>query len=145
MVGLKVPTGRTTRALDLRWSDLRPRYLPEVLSRLHDVGQLQRVQRQPFSVYPQFLVLCGDHPYDETDALAADVCASIKRRGDRFESDAELCSWLTEDGAHFDPDSLSVALRQLERLGRIKRPIVEHSRADVPLPGVYVEPRVYSE
>ena len=110
-----------------------PDNLPEVLPRLHDVGQLQRVHRQPFSVYPQFL------------ALAADVCASIKRRGDRFESDAELCSWLTEDGAHFDPDSLSAALHQLERLGRIKRPIVEHSWADVPLPGVYVEPRVYSE
>ena len=55
-----------------------PDDLSQVLSRLHDVGQLQRVQRQPFSVYPQFLVLCGDHPYDETDALAADVCASVK-------------------------------------------------------------------
>jgi hypothetical protein len=101
--------------------------------------------RRPYSVYPQFLVLCGDHPYDETDALAADVCASVKSRVDRFESDAELCSWLEEDGVRFDSDSLSAALRQLQQLGRIKRPIVEHSWADLPLPGVYVEPRVYSE
>ena len=46
------------------------------LSRLHDVGQIQRVQRQPYSVYPQSLVLRGDHPYDETDALAAAVCST---------------------------------------------------------------------
>ena len=127
------------------------------------------------------IVLCGDHPYDEMDGLAADICASIKRRGEQFESDEQLTHWLTEDGVQFTPDSLSVAQRQLERLGwikrpiveyswgltedgvqftpdslsvaqrqlerlgRIKRPIVEYSWANEPLPGTYIEPRVYSQ
>ena len=141
-----MPTRRATRALDRRWCHFDPDDLPEVLSRLHDVGQLQRVQRQPFSVYPQFLVLCGDHPYDETDGLAADICASIKRRGERFESDEQLHSWLTEDGVQFTPESLSAALRQLEHSGRIKRDVAEHSwSSNQPVDGWYMAPHIYSE
>ena len=101
-----------------------------------------RVQRQPYSVYPQVLVVNGRHPYDHTDVLAAAVCSSIKRRGDRFESDQELCSWLDEDGVSYTPDSLPAALRQLGETGRISRPVQEWG---LPTPGKYVEPRVHSE
>lgn len=119
--------------------------LPEVLSRLHDVGQLQRVQRQPYSVHPQSLVLCGDHPYDETDGLAADICAAIKRRGERFEGDGQLHSWLTEDGVQFTAESLSAALRQLEHSDRIKRDVAEHSWSNQPVGGWYMAPHIYDE
>lgn len=50
---------------------LSPGRPAEVLSRLDDVGQIVRVQRQPHGAYPQFIVLSGDHPYDESDALAS--------------------------------------------------------------------------
>jgi hypothetical protein len=44
--------------------------LPEVLLRFEDRGQIVRVHKQPWSVYPQFIVLNGAHPNDGTDALA---------------------------------------------------------------------------
>ena len=51
--------------------------------------------------------------------------------------------WLDEDGIGYDPQSLAVALRQLEELGRIVRPVQEWS--SVPRsPGVYVPPRIYN-
>ena len=62
------------------------------------MGAIQRVQRQPYAAYPQYLVRSGRRPYDETDALAADICSTIKRRGEDFESDEQLTSWLEEDG-----------------------------------------------
>jgi hypothetical protein len=102
--------------------------LSDVLARLEDVDQLVRVR-------PQLLVLSGTRPYDGTDELAADICASIKRRSDRFESDEELVRLLTEEGVKFDPGSLSTALRQLEDSGRIKRDVVEHSWANEPVGG----------
>ena len=50
-----------------------PADLPEVLTRLEDCGQIIRVQRQPYSVFAQSLVVNGRHSYDQTDALAASV------------------------------------------------------------------------
>jgi hypothetical protein len=71
-----------------------PSDLDEVITRVEDCGQLVQVQRQLFSGYPQYFVLTGDRPYDEVDALAADVCSTIRRRGDRFTSVDQLRFWL---------------------------------------------------
>jgi hypothetical protein len=49
-----------------------------------------------------------------TDALAAAVCATVKHRGERFESDDQLTSRLDDDEVHYTPDSLSAALQKLE-------------------------------
>jgi hypothetical protein len=35
----------------------------------------------------------------------------------RFESDEQLTHWLVEDQVSYDPNNLSVALRQLESIG----------------------------
>ena len=107
------------------------------------MGAIQRVQRQPYAAYPQYLVLSGRRPYDETDALAADICSTIKRRGEDFESDEQLTSWLEEDGVVFTPSFLAVALLDLEHSGTIRRPVVEHSWANEPRPGTYVAPKIY--
>jgi hypothetical protein len=122
-----------------------PDDLPEILARLADVGQIVRAQRQPYQAYPQHIVANGDHPYDETDALAADVCSAIRRRGERFESDDQLVQWLTEDGVRFTPESLAVALRQLEHSGRIKRDVAEHFWSSQPVGGWYMPPHIYDE
>jgi hypothetical protein len=111
--------------------------LDEVLIRLEDVGRVVRV-------HPQLLVLSGDHHFDSTDVLAADVCAVIKRRGDRFESDEELVQWLETDRVPFTPGSLSTALHQLTSIGRIKRNVADQWNSEQPLPGMYVEPRIRS-
>jgi hypothetical protein len=76
--------------------------------------------------------------------LAADVCAVIKRRGDRFESDEELVQWLETDRVPFTPGSLSTALHQLTSIGRIKRNVADQWNSEQPLPGMYVEPRIRS-
>ena len=118
-----------------------PAEVDEVLTGLGDCGQIMRVQRQPYSVYAQVLVVNGRHPLDQTDLLAASVCSSVKRRGDRFESDDQLTSWLDEDnvrydsgsltaalrqlGESYDLGSLTAALRQLGEIGRIRRPVQE--------------------
>jgi len=64
--------------------------LAEALSRLEDSGHLMRAQRQPYSVYPQHLVRKSIRPYDKYDVLAADVCAVLKSRDERFESEDQL-------------------------------------------------------
>jgi hypothetical protein len=115
--------------------------LKEVLTRLEDCGQILRAQKQPYSVYAQSLVVNGRHPFDRTDALAAAVCSSIKRRGDRFESDDQLTSWLDEDGVSHTSESLTVALRQLGEIGRIKRPVQEWG---LPTPGFMSSPESLS-
>ena len=84
------------------------------------MGQIVRVQRQPYSVHPQFLVLNATHDFDSTDALAASVCSTVKSRGEHFESDDQLTSWLDEDGVSYDVDSLIAALHQLESVGRLR-------------------------
>jgi hypothetical protein len=63
---------------------------------------------------------------DAVDELAADICSTLKRRGEQFENDDQLRSWLDEDRVRYDPQSFAVALRQLEELGRIRR---DHHRA----------------
>jgi hypothetical protein len=77
------------------------------------------VQRQPYSSYPQYIVLNGMSRYDDIDRLAADVAAAIRSRGDEFEDERQLCSWLEEDQVQYDERSLIAAIRQLENLGRI--------------------------
>jgi hypothetical protein len=74
--------------------------------------------------------------------LAADVCSVLKRRGDRFDNDAQLTAWLDEDGVRWTEQSLAAALRQLEGLGRIVRKRVDQFDPDSMLPGVYAEPRI---
>ena len=117
-----------------------PDELGEVLVRLEDVGQLIRAQRN--TGYPLYLVSGKPRPFDDTDALAADICSALRRRGDRFGSDAQLAAWLDEDQVHWTAQSLAVALRQLEGLGRVRRLRVDQFDPDWALPGVYVEPRV---
>jgi hypothetical protein len=73
------------------------------------------------------------------------VCSAIKRRGDRFENDQEFMHWLDEDQVQYAVKSLAVALRQLEHLGRIRRLRVDQFDPDWSLPGVYVEPTIFSE
>jgi hypothetical protein len=55
-----------------------PAELDEVLARLEDVGQIIRAQRN--TGYPMFLVPNSPRPFDETDALAADVCSALPWR-----------------------------------------------------------------
>ena len=117
-----------------------PDELGEVLVRLEDVGQLLRAQRNPG--YPLYLISSSHSEFDDTDALAADVCSVLKRRGDRFGNDEELRSYLDGDGVTYTPESLAVALRQLEGLGRIVRNRVDQFDPDSMLPGVYAEPRI---
>ena len=62
-----------------------------------------------------FIVVKGVRGLDDIDVLAADVCSAVKRRGEQFDDEDRLTHWLTEDGVKFTPDSLSSALRQLER------------------------------
>ena len=80
---------------------------------------------------------------DDFDVLAADVCSAVKRRGEQFDDEDQLRSWLDEDGIGYDPQSLAVALRQLEELGRIVRPVQEWSSAPRS-PGAYVPPPIYN-
>jgi hypothetical protein len=118
-----------------------PDELDEVLSRLWDVGQIVLAQRN--TGYPLFIVVKGVRALDDIDVLAADVCSAVKRRGEQFDDEDQLRSWLDEDGIGYDLRSLAVALRQLEELGRITRPVQEWS--SVPRsPGVYVPPRIYN-
>jgi hypothetical protein len=119
--------------------------LSDVLVRLADCGQLTRVQRQPYQAYPQYLIHIGDHPHDELDAPAADVCGVLKSHDERFESEEKLCLWLDEAGIEFTSDRLTAALQQLERIGQLGRPRQDHWRADLPLPGWYIEPRIHNE
>jgi hypothetical protein len=62
-----------------------PAQLQLALVRLEDSGCIQRVQRQPYSSHPQYIVLNGMSRYDDIDRLAADVAAAIRSRGDEFE------------------------------------------------------------
>jgi len=67
--------------------------------RVADRSLLKRPGRESFVVNTWF------------DTAAA-VASSIKRRGDRFESEDQLTGWLDEDKVSYDPQSLSIALRQ---------------------------------
>jgi hypothetical protein len=124
-----------------------PAQLQLALVRLEDSGCIQRVQRQPYSSYPQYIVLNGMSRYDDIDRLAADVAAAVRSRGDEFEDERQLCSWLEEDQVQYDERSLIAAIRQLENLGRIKRPWQDHDQwiSDRSLPGYWVPPKIFNE
>lgn len=92
--------------------------------------------------YSSERVLDGRRPYDDTDALAADVCASLKRHGEQFDNDEQLRSYLDEDKVTYTEQSLPLALRQLELIGRIRRIRVDQFDPDWALPGVHVPPRI---
>jgi hypothetical protein len=119
--------------------------LAEALSRLEDSGHLMRAQRQPYSVYPQHLVRKSIRPYDKYDVLAADICAVLKRRDERFESEDQLQSWLDEDKVDWNPDDLATALDHLDRIGRLRRPRADQWRSDSTLAGIYFPPRIFKE
>jgi hypothetical protein len=122
-----------------------PEELAEAVARLADVDHLRRVQRQPYAVYPQFLVRRGLRRYDRTDALAADVCAVLRGHGERFSSDEQLQSWLTKDGVQWSPEELTEALDHPERTGRVKRDRAEQFRFNSPIGGLYIEPKIYDD
>jgi hypothetical protein len=56
--------------------------LDEVLARLWDVGQIRLAQRN--TGYPLYIVAKEVRGLDDIDALAADVCSAVKRRGEQF-------------------------------------------------------------
>jgi hypothetical protein len=119
--------------------------LAQALSRLEDSGHLMRAQRQPYSVHPQHLVRKSIRPYDKYDVLAADVCAVLKRRDERFDSEDQLQSWLDEDKVDWSPDDLATALDHLERIGRLRRPRADQWRSDSTFAAIYVPPRIFNE
>jgi hypothetical protein len=92
-----------------------PNDLPRALIKLEDSGCITRVQRQPYSAYPQYIVSNGLSRYDQSDELAANIAACIKRRGDRFENEDQLGSWLDQDGISYAAQSLAVALHQTDQ------------------------------
>jgi hypothetical protein len=115
------------------------------LVRLEDAGCITRVQRQPYTVYPQFVVRSGLRRYNGFDALAADIAAVVKQRGEEFESQEQLRQFLDEDQVQYELHSLVVAVCHLESIGRLKRPRQDQWRDDVPLPGYWVPPRIFNE
>jgi hypothetical protein len=119
--------------------------LAQALSRLEDSGHLMRAQRQPYSVHPQHLVRKSIRPYDKYDVLAAAVCAVLKRRDERFDSEDQLQGWLDEDEVDWNQDDLATALDHLERIGRLRRPRADHAEVDLTLAGIYVPPRIFNE
>jgi hypothetical protein len=108
-------------------------------------GQLVRVQRQLFSAYPQYLVVTGDHAYDEVDALAADVCSTINGAVTGSTPMSKSRRGSMRITCNTRRGKLYAAMLQLERIARLNRPRQDHWRSDLPLPGVYVEPRICPE
>jgi hypothetical protein len=119
--------------------------LAQALSRLEDSGHLMRAQRQPYSVHPQHLVRKSIRPYDKYDVLAAAVCAVLKRRDERFDSEDQLQGWLDEDKVDWNRDDLATALDHLERIGRLRRPRADQWGSDSTLAAIYVPPRIFNE
>jgi hypothetical protein len=78
--------------------------------------------------------------FDRIDALAADVHACIKRRGDRFDHDPQLTEWLAQDGVEWSGLELRDALQQLEISGLLSRPHRLRDWHSDPLPGYLVSP-----
>jgi hypothetical protein len=110
------------------------------LVKLEDSGCLVRFQRQ---MQPQRITGNGSKYYDDIDRLAADIGALIKEHDEEFSSEQELQSWLAAVGIEHDVRAFVMALRQLEELGRVRRPRQDHWRDDLPLPGTWVPPRVH--
>ena len=77
--------------------------------------------------------------------LAAAVCAILKRRDERFDSEDQLQSWLDEDKVDWNPDDLATALDHLERIGGLRRPRADQWRSGSTLAAIYVSPRIFQE
>jgi hypothetical protein len=120
------------------------RYQPEDLSlalvKLEDSGCLVRFQRQ---MQPQRITGNGSKYYDDIDRLAADIAGVIKAHDEEFGSEDQVRGWLDETGIAYDERTFTMALRQLEELGRVRRPRQDHWRDDLPLPGVWVPSGVH--
>ena len=84
-------------------------------------------------------------PFDEVDALAADVCSVLKDHNEQFEAEEELRTWLDQAVIEHTEKGLEAALHQLERIGRLRRPRQDQWRSDSPLPGYFVPPRIRNE
>jgi hypothetical protein len=112
----------------------------EALVRLEDCGHIVRAQKQG---HPVVIAWSGTHPLDRADVLARELCATIKRRSDQFESDEQLRSWLDEDQITYTPEGLAAVIGYLEWIGRVRR--LRQDQWNVPLPGWYVEPRIHNE
>jgi hypothetical protein len=77
------------------------------------------VQRQPFTVYPQFIVHSGMSRFDDTDALCANVAAAMKAHNDEFENEDQLKGWLDEAGITYD-ERLGHGFRTVGKRGQIE-------------------------
>ena len=125
--------------------------LDVALGRLTDSGRLMLLKPKPTVECPepsQVLVMANlgagfaqsSDAFNVTDGLAADVHGCIKRRGDRFESDEQLETWLAEDSVLWSGHELSDAVQQLEVAGWLTRPHREREWSSGPLPGFLVSP-----
>jgi hypothetical protein len=92
---------------------------------------------------PQRITGNGSKYYDDIDRLAADIAALIKEHDEEFESEDQLQGWLDEAGIEYDDRPFVMALRQLEEIGRLRRPRQDHWNEDRPLPGTWIPARVY--
>jgi hypothetical protein len=121
------------------------------LGRSTDSGRLMLLKPKPTVECPepsQVLVMVNpgagfaqsSDAFNVTDGLAADVHGCIKRRGDRFESDEQLETWLVEDSVLWSGHELSDAVEQLEVAGWLTRPHREREWSSGPLPGFLVSP-----
>jgi hypothetical protein len=108
-----------------------PADLSAALTRLEDSGRMLRPSQRPTREQPhppQPLLLRSSsylpawEPFSRIDALAADIIASIRSRGDRFKSDEQLAEWLAEDGTIYTERGLADALSQLLVCGLLIRP-----------------------
>jgi hypothetical protein len=107
------------------------------LSRLADSGRLVRPEGR--LVMRTTRAFHSSEPFSRVDELAADIVASIRSRGDRFDSDEQLVEWLIEDGVTFSAAEFSEALMQLMVAGLLIRPVED---AWTPQPGYLTTPSV---
>jgi hypothetical protein len=109
------------------------------LVKLEESGCIIRFQRQ---MQPPRIAGNGSKYYDDIDRLAADVAGVIKAHDEEFDSQDQVRGWLGETGIAYER-TFTMALRQLEELGRVRRPRKDYWRDDLPLPGTWVPPRVH--
>jgi hypothetical protein len=120
--------------------EYRAEDLAAALIKLEDSGCIVRFQQQ---MQPTRVTGNGSKHYDDIDRLAADIAALIKEHDEEFESEQELRSWLDHAGIEYDDRPFVMALRQLEEIGRVRRPRQDHWIENAPLPGFWVPPRVH--
>lgn len=120
--------------------------LPAALARLEDSGRMIRPELRPTREQPHpprpLVLRSTSHftawgPFNRIDALAADIIACIRTRGDSFESDEQLVEWLAS-GVTYTGEDLSAALLQLQISGLLRRPPEEGW--GIPQPGYLSTP-----